>query len=162
MNLSDTLIDLYPKMERYARSLVDHKEKAEDLVMEVITRLLERASKLSAEVNIEAYAMRAIKNYYLDEYRKNQRTQSEITESGESIFEQTPDQLSEQGVASAVVGGELETALNAVGSNCKEVLVLFGIGNSYKEIAQIMDITMGTVMSRMSRCRQNLHEKMYG
>jgi RNA polymerase sigma-70 factor (ECF subfamily) len=162
MDLSEKLIELYPKMERYARSLVDHKDKAEDLVMEVITRLLERASSLSDQVNVEAYAMRAVKNYFLDEYRKSQRTQSEMTEDGESIFEQTPDELSEHQVSSAVVGSELEIALNSVGENCKEILVLFGIGNSYKEIAAIVDISMGTVMSRMSRCRESLHTKMYG
>jgi DNA-directed RNA polymerase specialized sigma24 family protein len=47
-----------------------------------------------------------------------------------------------------------------LGSKCKEILVLFGIGSSYKEIASLLDVKIGTVMSRMARCRGSLSDQL--
>jgi RNA polymerase sigma-70 factor, ECF subfamily len=156
MELGDELIAIYPKLNRFARSLAKDQHRAEDLVMEVITRLLERAEKLPLDINIESYAMRALKNYFIDEFRKDKFTQSDINSEGTSLFEETADETSEQLVGSSVAQTELIQVLDTLGENCREILTLFGLGYSYTEISEVAEIAMGTVMSRMARCRSTL------
>lgn len=156
MKLGAELIAIYPKMIRYATSLVHDKSRAEDLVMEVITRLLERQEKIPAETNIESYAMRSLKNQFIDDVRRNRAIQSDIDDEGKSIYENTADEASEQLMLSSINQEELIQHLNSLGENCKEVLTLFGLGYSYREISEIAEIVPGTVMSRMARCRASL------
>ena len=51
---------------------------------------------------------------------------------------------------------DLVRALSATGKDCLEILTLFGVGSSYKEISEQLDTAIGTVMSRMARCRAKL------
>ena len=64
--------DIYPKLLRYAMSLTKRSAAAEDLVMAVITKLLE-SNNLPVDINVEAYAMRSVKNLFLNTVKKESR-----------------------------------------------------------------------------------------
>jgi len=148
-------IEIYPKLLKYAVSLTKQEMTGEDLAMEVITKILE-ADNLPLDVNIEAYAMRSVKNLFLNNLKRDAREVSEQNESGESTYDQTTDPLS----GSFVNAGELERVLLGLEVKCREILTLFAVGNSYKEIAGVLEIQAGTVMSRMARCREHLNPIM--
>jgi RNA polymerase sigma-70 factor (ECF subfamily) len=157
LKVADKLIAIYPKLLRYAVGFTKQKATAEDLVMEVITKLLE-ASNLTEDVNIEAYAMRSIRNLFINVNKKSQRTVSEQNISGESTYDNTADPVS----GNFVTSGDLEKALMGLEVKCRDILSLFAIGNTYKEIAGVLEVEIGTVMSRMARCRQHLISTMDG
>jgi|TARA_B110000090_G_C13303115_1_gene416567 RNA polymerase sigma-70 factor (ECF subfamily) len=156
LDFANTLIAIWPKLMKYSRSLTKGNYAAEDLVMEVITKILESAERIDPNTNLEAYAIRAIKNTFLNEVKWDNKTVSEINDSGESIYDETRDENSGKFTES----GDLEKILMNLGSKCKEILVLFGIGSSYKEIASLLDVKIGTVMSRMARCRGSLSDQL--
>ncbi len=143
--------NIYPKLLRYAMSLTKRPAAAEDLVMAVITKLLE-SNNVPIDVNIEAYAMRSVKNLFLNTIKKESREVGEQGEDGESIYESTVDPTS----GSFVDEGDLSRVLMSLEEKCREILTLHAIGNSYKEISAVLDIKAGTVMSRMARCREHL------
>ena len=156
MDFANILIAIWPKLMKYSRSLTKENYAAEDLVMEVVTKILESAERIDPDTNLEAYAIRAIRNTFLNEVERDKKTISEIKVSGESIYEETCDENSGKFTESE----DLEKILMNLGFKCKEILVLFGIGSSYKEIASLLDVKIGTVMSRMSRCRDSLTDQL--
>ena len=155
MELGNTLVKLYPKLLRYALSLTRNKDTAEDLVMDVVTRLLERADKLEEGINIESYAIRAVKNRFIDNHRYQMRvvTETSMSLEGESFLDGIADEQAELATMSSLERRDLVRALSATGKDCLEILTLFGVGSSYKEISEQLDTAIGTVMSRMARCR---------
>jgi len=155
LNLTNKLIKIWPKLLKYARSLTGKEHSAEDLVMEVITKILESTERIAPDTNLEAYAIRAIRNTFFNEVKRQQKTTSEVNDDGISIYDETPDENSGKFTES----GDLNKILMNLGTKCKEILVLFGIGNSYKEIADVLDLKTGTVMSRMARCRDSLSDQ---
>jgi RNA polymerase sigma-70 factor, ECF subfamily len=143
--------DMYPKLLRYALSLTKRKAAAEDIVMEVITKLL-GADNLPVDVNIEAYAMRSVKNLFLNTNKKESREVGERNEDGDSVYETTEDPTSGR----FIDDGDLNRMLMGMEIKCREILTLHALGNSYKEISEVLAIKAGTVMSRMARCREHL------
>ena len=158
MNLGDTLVKLYPKLLRYALSLTRKKDLAEDLVMDVVTRLLERADQIDDDINIESYAIRSVKNRFIDNHRYQMRmvTESSMSSDEGNFFDGIADARAELATTSTLEYRDLSRALSATGQDCLEILTLFGVGSSYKEIAERLDTAIGTVMSRMARCRTKL------
>jgi len=143
--------DIYPKLLRYAISLTKRSAAAEDLVMAVITKLLE-SDNLPEDINVEAYAARSVKNLFLNTIKKESREVREQSDDGQSIYESTDDPAS----GSFVNAGDLNRVLMGLEVKCREILTLHAIGNSYKEISEVLEIKAGTVMSRMARCRDHL------
>jgi RNA polymerase sigma-70 factor, ECF subfamily len=143
----------YPKFYRYAYSLTKDKSSAEDLVMDVFQKLIEREKSIPKDVNIEAYTMRSIKNQFYDMLKKEKTMNQFVVATNE---EQLADKSSSPQVSEKNNLDTLIQNLETLGENCKNVLSLFGLGHSYKEIAEIEDISAGTVMSRMARCREKL------
>ena len=156
MDIAENLIAIWPKLLKYAQSLTRNIHTAEDLVMEVITKVLESKERLDRDTNIEAYAIRAVRNTFLNEEVKNKRVSSETNSEGDSLYDDTVDENSMKFTEE----GDLERALINLGSKCREILVLFGTGSSYRDIADLLELKMGTVMSRMARCRQSLSDQL--
>ena len=158
MELGDKLVTLYPKLLGYALSLTRNKVLAEDLVMDVITRLLERADQFEDDMNIESYAIRSVKNRFIDNRRYQIRmvTESSMSSDEANFFDRIADERAEVATTSTLERRDLARALSATGKDCLEILTLFGVGSSYKEIAEHLDKAIGTVMSRMARCRTKL------
>lgn len=158
MNLGEEMVKLYPRMLRYALSLTRNKDLAEDLIMDVITRLLSRADQFEDDANIEGYAIRAVKNRFIDDHRYKKRMINEscIGTDDQNFFDGIADDRAELATTSGLEFRDLARALCAAGDDCLQILTLFGVGSSYKEIAEKLEIASGTVMSKMARCRRKL------
>ena len=142
----------FPKYRSYAYGLTQNFSDAEDLVLEVCGRLIEKQDKIPPDVNIEPYIYRSIKNQFIDTVRKRK-----IFEPLDSTSKR---EYADDSSGDAVSGDKeldmLVKNLSSLGENCASVLSLVGLGHSYNEIAEIEDVPAGTVMSRMSRCREKL------
>lgn len=146
-----------PSIHKFAVSLCRDNSLAEDLVMDVVTRLIEKAEKLPDDLNLKAYAITAIKNRFVDNHRRTRKEDTEATTEGGSLFDQLIDEAASSAIEAPI---ELQQALNKLNEACRDLLVKFGQGFSYAEIAQGLDVKIGTVMSRMSRCRDSLCNEM--
>ena len=147
-----------PALIRYAVSLCRSKPDAEDLVMDVITKLLENRSRIDPQADLKSYAIRAIKNRFIDKVRRS-RKQVDVQndEDGSDFFDRISDASSEAKVSDPLT---LKETFRALDGKCKRLLLGFAQGFSYEELAQKLETKTGTVMSRMARCRQELAAKM--
>ena len=149
MGLREELVSIYPKLQRFAVSRTRDPELGEDLVLEACKRLLEREESLLPTTNLVAYGITIIKNLINDRGRASKR------ESDEEVPEIADNSLPGSKI-------EVSEALDTLGEECQKILEYFGMGHSYKEISAAFDIRMGTVMSRMSRCREQFRVALEG
>ena len=149
MDLREELIVIYPKLQRFAVARTRDPDLGEDLVLEACKRLLEREDSLDASTNLVAYGITIIKNLINDRGRATSRlSDEELPEIADH--------------ANPGASYEITEALNTLGEECQKILEYFGMGYSYKEISEAFEVQMGTVMSRMSRCRSQFKLALEG
>ena len=153
---------------RVARRLVGTREEAEELVQDTYARAFRSWRSFTPGTNMRAWLFRILTNLNVDRGRKIQRTPDlqPLEESdyylanrvaaveGEQALEQ--DQVVERLSQSGVVD-----ALAVLPHDFRDVVVLVDIGEfSYADAAQILDVPIGTVMSRLHRGRRILKQKL--
>jgi RNA polymerase sigma-70 factor (ECF subfamily) len=149
MVLREELVVIYPKLNKFAVRRTRDPDLAEDLVLEACKRMLERAETLDPSTNLVAYGITIIKNLIND----SGRTQSRYSD------EEVPEIADH---ADPGTSFEISQAMNTLGEECQKILEHFGMGYSYKEISEAFEVQMGTVMSRMSRCRSQFKMALEG
>lgn len=147
------LIELLPRLRRFARTLTRHHADADDLVQIALERALMRYAQWDPQSRLDSWIFTIIRNAWIDEIRQRKRhghplDLEDIAESvGDETFNTRIEMMSAQ-QAMAILPEEQRTAVN---------LVLIE-GLSYKEAAQVMDIPMGTLTSRLARGRDALQK----
>jgi RNA polymerase sigma-70 factor (ECF subfamily) len=168
VRFEEEALGLADQVYRVARRLVGSREEAEDLVQETYARAFRSWQSFTPGTNMRAWLLRILTNLNLDRGRRIQRTPDlqPLEESdyylanklasagGEEVLEQ--EQVVERLSQDTVVD-----ALSGIPPQFREVVVLVDIGDfSYADAAQILDIPIGTVMSRLHRGRRALKQKM--
>jgi RNA polymerase sigma-70 factor, ECF subfamily len=164
----DEALGLADQVYRVARRLVGSREEAEDLVQEAYARAFRSWRSYTPGTNMRAWLLRILTNLNVDRGRRIQRTpQTQPLEEGdyflanklasaggEEVLEQ--DQVVERMSQDSVV-----KALADIQPQFRDVVVLVDIGDfTYADAAQILDIPIGTVMSRLHRGRRALKQKL--
>jgi RNA polymerase sigma-70 factor (ECF subfamily) len=164
----DEALGLADQVYRVARRLVGTREEAEDLVQETYARAFRSWRSFTPGTNMRAWLLRILTNLNVDRGRRIQRTpQSQPLEEsdyylanklasagGEEVLEQ--DQVVERMSQDSIV-----KALSEIQPQFRDVVVLVDIGDfTYADAAQILDVPIGTVMSRLHRGRRALKQKL--
>ncbi len=145
------LIALLPRLRRFARNLTRNPHDADDVVQAALERALSRGSQWDSGKRLDSWMFKIIRNVWIDTLRARGRHDRMFApeEAGESVgewpLERETDLLS---VQSAM--GRLPEEQRAAVS-----LVLIE-GLPYKEAAEVLDIPMGTLTSRLARGREAL------
>ena len=149
------LVDLLPRLRRFARVLTRSDADAQDLVQETVERALERRSKFRPGTRLDSWAFTIMRRIFIDKTRSNARWARVVSPADE----RTPD------VADDAVAGEalradalaLRSALHALPDDQRLAVALVLIdGLSYAEAASVMGVPAGTLTSRLVRGRQTL------
>ena len=148
-----------------AYRLTRNAEDAEDLVQETYLKAYKHYDKFEAGTNLKAWLYRIMRNTFINGYRKKQNQPpqsafSEIEESFESLVRQEPSRQikdPEQEILDAILDQDVQEALNTLREDYRMVIHLVDLeGFSYKEAASILEVPVGTVMSRLYRGRRLL------
>lgn len=153
----EQLVQLLPRLRRFARSLARNAADADDLVQLSVERALLRWQQWQPGSRLDSWMFGIMKNAWTDEWRSRRR-QSQVflpEESGADVGvrsdEQHQDALAIQ-QAMALLPDEQRLAV---------ALVLVE-GLSYKEAAEVMEVPMGTLTSRLARARDSLMRQLVG
>ncbi len=158
---------LYRTALRMTRSEAD----AEDLVQETYIRAFRFRQQFTPGTNLKAWLFRILTNTFINQYRrKAARPQStELDDVDESILyrhmrdvapaSESPDP--EALIVDNTVSSEVKEALEELPEKFRTTVLLDLEGFSYKEIAETLDIPIGTVMSRLHRGRKFLQKRLY-
>jgi RNA polymerase sigma-70 factor (ECF subfamily) len=152
---------LYNTALRMTRRPLD----AEDLVQDVYLRAYRFFDRFEEGTNFKAWIFKILTNTFINRYRKKvrepQQTEFErveyfYTEAEKERDDKYETRYDEKRYAD-LFGDEVNAALSKLSYDFRAVVILCDIeGFSYKEIAKIIDTPIGTVMSRLSRARQQL------
>jgi RNA polymerase sigma-70 factor (ECF subfamily) len=168
VRFEEEALELADQVYRVARRLVGTREEAEELVQETYARAFRSWRSYTPGTNMRAWLLRILTNLNLDRGRRLQRTpdlqpleegdyylaNKLAAAEGEQALEQerVVERLSQHGVVDALSG---------IPHDFRDVVVLVDIGDfSYADAAQILDIPIGTVMSRLHRGRRLLKQKL--
>jgi RNA polymerase sigma-70 factor (ECF subfamily) len=167
VRFEEEALALADQVYRVARHLVGSKEEAEDLVQEAYARAFRSWRSFTPGTNLRAWLLRILTNLNIDRGRRSQRAPDiQPLDEGDYLLndrlESTGDGTGEaQRVVDRLSQDDVVSALSAVPHDFRDVIVLVDLGDfSYADAAQILDIPIGTVMSRLHRGRRILKREM--
>lgn len=152
-HIREQLIALLPRLRRFARTLTQHREDADDLVQVALEKAITRYAQWDVNSRLDSWMFTIIRNAWIDEVRVRQRhgthleLDAVIESEGDAQCDQRVEMLAVQ-QAFARLPEEQRTAVN---------LVLVE-GLSYKEAAAVMAVPIGTLTSRLARGRDVLQK----
>jgi RNA polymerase sigma-70 factor (ECF subfamily) len=169
VRFEEEALELSDQVYRVARRLVGSREEAEDLMQQTYERAFRSWQQYTPGTNLRAWLLRILTNLNIDRGRRQQRTPAttSIDEAGDYFLynrleAQSPDgNADEERVLERLSQDSIVDALADVPHDFRDAIVLVDIGEfSYADAAQILDIPIGTVMSRLHRGRRILKKNL--
>jgi len=168
VRFEEEALELSDQVYRVARRLVSSREEAEDLVQETYARAFRSWRSFTPGTNLRAWLLRILTNLNIDRGRRAQRSpDTQPLEEGDyflynklesTLPDENPD---EERVIERLSQNSVVDALAEVPHDFRDVIVLVDIGEfSYADAAHILDIPVGTVMSRLHRGRRILKQQL--
>lgn len=161
------LDSLYGGALRMTRNPAD----AEDLIQETMLRAYRSFDRFEPGTNLKAWLFRIMTNAYINTYRKKQREPQKVSQDEvedfdlyrelkdhDPQFSVTPETI----VLDGLVDSDITDAIEDLPEQFRLAVILSDVeGFSYAEMAEIMDVPMGTVMSRLHRGRKALQKRLW-
>lgn len=151
--LRDGLVELVPRLRRFCMALAKGRVDGDDLCQATIERALSRADTFLPGSRLDSWMYRIAQNIFIDQTRKARTRGTEI-----EIDDPALSLVGEDGVSIVENRSDLARAREALYALPNEQRALMALvvldGKSYKEAAGILDIPIGTVMSRIARARR--------
>lgn len=153
-----------------ALRMTKDESKAEDLVQETYLRAYRFWHRFEKGTNLKAWLLRIQTNEFINRYRKNQREkavfdvhsyETAVQKYADENVEDLPPEVRSH-FLSRLMGDEVVTALDNLPIDFRMVVLLVDINDlSYKEVAEILDCPVGTVMSRLHRARKMMRSNLF-
>lgn len=167
VRFEEEALALSDQVFRVARHLASSREEAEDLVQETYARAFRSWRSFTPGTNLRAWLLRILTNLNIDRGRRSQRApQMTPLEANDyylydKLAEADGAASDEDRVVERLSQDDIVSALSAVPHDFRDAIVLVDIGDfSYQDAAQILDIPIGTVMSRLHRGRRILKREL--
>lgn len=150
------LVTHVPALRRYALGLTRHREDADDLVHDCLALAIQKQNLWQPGTKLKSWLFTLLHNLFVNDYRKRRARPVQVSYEttrvrGESATSRPPD----------VTLLQLERALSVLRSEHREVVLLVSVqGFSYVEAAEIIDVPLGTIRSRLSRARTLLRREL--
>src|ERR671918_1373638 len=169
---ADQAMGLMPSLYAAALRMTRNPSDAEDLVQETYLRAYRGFGGFEEGTNLKAWLYRILTNTYINSYRAKKRRPDE-TDLGEvedlylyrrigGLETALAGRSAEDDLLDRFTDAEVKEALESLPENFRMAVMLADVeGFSYKEIAEILDIPIGTVMSRLHRGRRALEKRLW-
>lgn len=148
-----------------ALRLAGNSADAEDLVQETITKAYRAWDKYRPGTNCRAWLVTILRNTFINQFRKERRQPTGVpfdSVESVSVFEAIQDKDPEGSFFDFIVDDEVKQAIQELPEEFRIPVVLSDVeGMSYAEIAEILEVPVGTVKSRLFRARRRLQQRLY-
>lgn len=141
----------WDRLFRLAYAWSHDRQNSYDLVQETMTRALQNREKITDSHRLEIWLCKVMANCWHDHFRR-QKDMTDIDELELATSSQPDSELERTRISSQV-----QSAISKLSFDQRQVITLVALhGYSYEEVAEILSIPVGTVMSRVCRARENL------
>ena len=149
------LLEIMPQLRRYSYGLTGSIDKGDDLLQDSIVKILSMNKDIKHIDNLNAYFYKIISNDWKDKIKKRKVETYDIENFSNTLSASDFD-LNEK-IDSKRKNKKIHELINELSENLKSTFLLATIEEkSYKEISEILDIPLGTVMSRLNEARKKL------
>ncbi|MCJ8300679.1 MAG: RNA polymerase sigma factor [Pseudomonadales bacterium] len=148
-----------PALRRYARSLLQDSDLADDLVQTSLVKAANKWSCFTSAKALRPWLFKIMHNQFVDDYRKHKKLQQyQSRQSATLLSIAGQDSAKDQQYIATL---DIDRALDTLSIESRELFLMASLeGFSYAQISKILNIPQGTVMSRLSRIRIQLREKL--
>ncbi len=169
---AEQAMEFAPQLYSAAMRMTRNRADAEDLVQETYLKGFRSFHTFTQGTNLRAWLFRILTNTYINKYRARQRRPDE-TDLGEiedlylykrmsTIDDASLGRSAEESLMTILPDDEVKRSLEGLPENFRLPVILADVeGFSYKEIAEMLEIPIGTVMSRLHRGRKAMHKALY-
>jgi len=152
----DDLLALLPRLRRFARALARDAADADDLCQAALEKALRSRASWQPGTRMDSWMYRIMRNSWIDTTRSRSRAAQTFVEEEAGLAVGSPG-----GAEARVVLGDIDAAMQALPDEQREAVALVLVeGLAYKEAAEILDVPMGTLTSRLVRGRQALMARL--
>ena len=155
MDEAERLVELIPRLRRYARALVGERTNADDLVQDTLERAWAKLHLYRRGTDLRAWLFTVMHNVHVNRIR--------ATRNADPLDEEMPELAQRATQSDGLMVRDLDRAVARLPADQRAVLLLVTLEEmSYEEVARTLGIPIGTVMSRLSRAREKLRALMAG
>lgn len=149
------MVALLPRLRRFATSLTRRPQEVDDLVQATVERALDRIDRWRPDTRLDSWMFRILQNIWIDQLRAA-RPHAELSEADD-----LPGTDGRVATEHHMALAETRRAIAELPEDQRSVILLVLVeGFAYREAAEILDVPIGTVMSRLSRGRAALEQRL--
>ncbi len=154
------LLGLQKNLKYFAYTLTSNYEDAQDLVQETYLKALSNRDKFTANTNLKAWTFTIMKNTFINNYRQNIRNNT-ILDKTDDLYYLNLGKESHTGLPdSEYTVKEIQKEISRINPEQRTPFEMYNKGYKYKEIAETLNLSIGTVKSRIFFTRKKLMEAL--
>ena len=155
MSEAERLVELIPRLRRYARALVGDRSAADDLVQDTLERAWAKLHLYRRGTDLRAWLFTVMHNVHVNKVRATRAT--------DTLEDEMPELAQRASQGDSLMVRDLDRSISRLPAEQRSVLLLVTLEDmSYDEVAHTLGSPIGTVMSRLSRAREKLRGMMLG
>jgi RNA polymerase sigma-70 factor, ECF subfamily len=150
-NIHEEIVQLLPRLRRFARNLVRNPHDADDVVQVAVERALLRSEQWNREARLDSWMFKIVRNAWIDEVRSRVRRDKVF------LAEEAGENVGTDPIESEITNMSIQTAMARLPEDQRSAVSLVLIeGLPYKEAAEVLEVPIGTLTSRLARGRDAL------
>lgn len=154
------LIALQDNMLNFAFMLTSDRDDANDLVQDTMLKVLDNRDKYVDNVNFKGWVFTIMRNLFINNYRRVTRAATVVDHTEDLYLLNLPQESGLETPDGSIAANELTAAINALNDELREPFTMHVAGYKYNEIAEKLNLPLGTVKSRIFFARKSLQESL--
>ncbi len=160
MEFNYQLTSLKTSLERFALSLTQNIEDARDLMQETFLKALSYRDKFTDHTNLKAWVFTIMKNTFINNYRRSVKARTTFDNTDDLFFLNLNKEAADDTPEMTLSAKEIEKRIESLEDEYRIPFKMHTAGYKYKEIADKLDLKIGTVKSRIFFSRQKLMDSL--
>jgi RNA polymerase sigma factor (sigma-70 family) len=154
------LVGLHENLHYYANMLTSNREEAKDLIQDTYLKALANRDKFADDTNLKAWTYTIMKNTFINNYRRNQKANTIIDNTEDLFYLNIPRKSEFAAPDSNYSEKEIKKSISKLAPDQRLPFEMHNDGFKYKEIADSLNISIGTVKSRIFFTRRKLMDNL--
>ncbi|MBR5603119.1 MAG: RNA polymerase sigma factor [Bacteroidales bacterium] len=160
IEFNSSLTALQKNLEAFARQLTGNEDDAKDLMQETFLKALVYRDKYVNHNNFKAWVYTIMKNIFINNYRRMKKANTIIDQSEDLYYLNISNTNTDTDPQSIINSIELERGIKMLDEDFRRAFDMYNDGYKYKEIADSLHLTIGTVKSRIFYSRKKLMNQL--
>lgn len=160
VDFNDKFYSLTPSLQSFAYNLTKDNEEAKDLYQETAFRAMTNRDKFKAGTNLKAWLFTIMKNIFINNYRKKSKKRTVIDTTDNMYFINSSSTIISNGAGTNMQMEELHEMITGLDDTIRVPFVMHYDGYKYQEIADQLELPLGTVKSRIFFARKELKKRI--